>query len=141
MTKITQFGILGCARIARRGMIEGIQEAGVSRLAAIASRDEEKARSWAAEFGIPKHYDSYEGLLADPDIDAVYIPLPNELHREWSLKAALAGKHVLCEKPLGLDLEDARAIVEGCREAGAALMEAWLTLGAWLRTAPLASCG
>jgi predicted dehydrogenase len=126
MTTITKFGILGCARIARRGMIEGIQQSGVAELSAIASRDAEKARSWAAEFGIPRHYNSYEALLADPEIEAVYIPLPNELHREWSLKAAVAGKHVLCEKPLGLDAEDAQAIVEGCHEAGAVVMEAFM---------------
>jgi predicted dehydrogenase len=92
----------------------------------LASRDGEKARSWSAEFGIPKAYDSYEGLLADPEIEAVYIPLPNELHRPWVLAAAEAGKHVLCEKPLALDVSEAEAMAAGCRARGLVLMEAFM---------------
>lgn len=121
-----RMGILGCARICRRGVIAGIQQAQGAELVAIASRSGATARDWAAEFNIPASFDSYEQLIDDPRIDAVYIPLPNELHRGWALRAAAAGKHVLCEKPLGLDLADAQQIVEGCRQAGVMLMEAFM---------------
>ena len=121
-----RFGILGCARIARRGMIAGIQDAPSAELVAIASRDAAAASAWAAEFAIPRHYASYAALLADRDIDAVYIPLPNQLHREWTQAAAAAGKHVLCEKPLGLDYADAQAIAQGCAQSGVILMEAFM---------------
>lgn len=126
MERPLRFGILGCARIARRGVIAGIQASSLAGLAAIASRDGRKAAEWAVEFGIPRHYDSYEALIADPEVDVVYNPLPNELHREWTLRAAAAGKHVLCEKPLGCDLADAQGMVDGCREAGVLLMEAFM---------------
>jgi predicted dehydrogenase len=126
VTQPIRFGILGCARIARRGLIRGIQTSGLARLVGIASRQGETARAWASEFGIPKAVDHYGALIDDPEIDAVYIPLPNELHRPWVLRAAEAGKHVLCEKPLGVDAEDARVMVEGCRERGVLLMEAFM---------------
>jgi len=126
MAKPLNFGILGCARIVRRSIVAGFGETSAARLSAIASRDGTMATAWAAEFGIPRAYDSYAALVADPDIDAVYIPLPNELHREWALAAAAAGKHVLCEKPLGLDADDAQMIVEGCRRHNVVLMEAFM---------------
>ncbi len=75
---------------------------------------------------MPKAYGSYEQVIADPDVDAVYIPLPNELHREWTERAADAGKHVLCEKPLALDAAEARAMVEHCRKRGVVLCEAFM---------------
>jgi predicted dehydrogenase len=103
-----------------------MQKAPSAQLAAIAGRDGRSAAAWAAEFGIPKHYDSYEALIADPDIDAVYIPLPNELHRPWTERAAAAGKHVLCEKPLALDAADAAPMIDACRNAGVTLMEAFM---------------
>jgi predicted dehydrogenase len=121
-----RFGILGCARICRRGLIPGIQQSGVARLEAIASRNQATAAAWAAEFAIRKHYPSYESLVADPEIDAVYIPLPNELHREWVVRCAAAGKHVLCEKPLALDVAQAEEMVAACRKAGVLLMEAFM---------------
>jgi xylose dehydrogenase (NAD/NADP) len=121
-----RFGILGCARICRRGLIPGIQHSGVATLAAIASRNHDTAAAWAAEFNIPRHYASYEEIVADPDIDAVYIPLPNELHREWVTRCAAAGKRVLCEKPLALDAAEAATMVAACREAGVILMEAFM---------------
>lgn len=126
MNKKLRFGILGAARICRRGMIPGIQQSGVAEVAAIASRSAATAAAWAEEFHIPRHYGSYEAMLADPEVDAVYNPLPNELHRPWSLAAAAAGKHVLCEKPLGLDLADAESLVAGCRRHGVLLMEAFM---------------
>lgn len=126
MQKPLRFGILGCARIVRRAIVAGIRGAPSAELAAIASRDAALARAWADEFYIPRHYASYDELLGDPDVDAVYIPLPNELHLRWTMKAAAAGKHVLCEKPLALDYEDARLMVDGCRAAGVLLMEAFM---------------
>lgn len=120
------WGILGCARIARSGLIPGIVGSHRGELRALASRDGSTARAWANEFGIPKAYEGYEALLADPDIRAVYIPLPNELHLPWVERAAEAGKHVLCEKPLARDAEEARRMVEFCRERGVLLVEAFM---------------
>src|SRR5262245_33759733 len=113
--KTLRWGILGCARISRRGLIPGIQGSTTGALSALASRDARTARAWADELGIPRAYGSYGALVADPEIDAVYIPLPNELHRPWALAAADAGKHVLCEKPLALDAGEAEAMVAHCR--------------------------
>lgn len=126
MTQQIGWGILGCARIARRGLIPGIQASQTGRLAAIASRDPVKAQAWAAEFGIPRAYGHYDELLADPEIQAVYIPLPNELHKPWTLQAAAAGKHVLCDKPLALSAVDAEEMVAGCRRCGVQLMEGFM---------------
>lgn len=125
-TKTLRFGSLGCARIVRRNLVAGFELARHGELTALASRNGQTAAAWAAEFGIPKSYASYEALLDDPDIDAVYLPLPNELHLPWVRAAAEAGKHVLCEKPLGLDLADAEEIVATCRESNVLLMEAFM---------------
>jgi D-xylose 1-dehydrogenase (NADP+, D-xylono-1,5-lactone-forming) len=121
-----RFGVLGCARIVRRGVARGIQQAADAHLLGIASRDAETAQAWAAEFGVERAYGSYEAMLADPQIDALYIPLPNELHAEWTLRAAAAGKHVLCEKPLALDAAEAERMTRGCAERGVVLMEAFM---------------
>ncbi len=126
MSDLLKLGILGCARIVRRGMAEGLRQSGVAQWWAVASRDHQKASAWAREFHVPRHYGSYQALLDDPEIDAVYLPLPNEEHRVWALAAAAAGKHVLCEKPLGLDLDDAEAMVQGCAQQGVVLMEAFM---------------
>jgi len=88
----------------------------------VASRDAEKARVFAGELGIPRAYAGYEQLLADPEIEAVYIPLPNSMHHEWTIKAARAGKHILCEKPLCLSFEEARAIKLAVESAGVSLV-------------------
>jgi predicted dehydrogenase len=120
------WGILGCARIARRGLIPGIRDSQTGRLQAIASRDGEKVRAWAAEFDIPRAYGDYDELLRDRDIQAVYIPLPNELHKPWTLKAAEAGKHVLCDKPLALSAAQAEEMVDACRRQGVLLMEGFM---------------
>jgi predicted dehydrogenase len=121
-----RWGILGCARITRRGLIPGIRGSARGTLAALASRDGATARAWAEEFGIPRAYGSYQDLVDDPDVQAVYIPLPNELHRPWVYAAADAGKHVLCEKPLALDAAEAGAIIAHCRARGVTLMEAFM---------------
>ncbi len=121
-----RFGILGCARIVRRGLIPGLLASRHATLHALASRNIETARAWAEEFDVPRSHDSYEALIADPDVDAVYIPLPNELHRPWVLRAAEAGKHILCEKPLALNADEAKEMVASCHRHGVVLMEAFM---------------
>jgi len=121
-----RWGILGCARIARRGLIPGIRGSLSSTLQALASRDLVTAKAWTEEFGVPRAYGSYQQVLDDPEVDAIYIPLPNELHRPWVLAAADSGKHVLCEKPLALDANEASAVVEHCAQRGVILMEAFM---------------
>jgi predicted dehydrogenase len=121
-----RWGILSTARIATEKVIPGMLKATGCDVAAIASRDIERARSVADRLGIPTAHGSYEALLADPSIDAVYIPLPNHLHARWTIAAAEAGKHVLCEKPLAMTAADARTMVEACRDAGVLLMEAFM---------------
>lgn len=120
------WGILGCARISRRGLIPGVQGSKSGNLAAIASRSEHTAKAWAEEFSIPRAYGSYEALIADPQIDAVYIPLPNELHKDWAFKAADSGKHILCEKPLAIDAREAAEMVAYCQVRKVVLMEAFM---------------
>ncbi len=121
-----RWGILGCARIARRGLIPGIRASRSGSVAAIASRDGTTAHAWASEFGIPRAHGSPRALVEDPAIDAVYVPLPNELHLPWVLAAADAGKHVLCEKPLALNSAEAATMVDHCRARGVVLMEAFM---------------
>lgn len=125
MTEL-RWGILSTASIARTKVIPGIQKAARSRIVAIASRDEGLAREAAAAAGIARAYGSYEALLADPQVDAVYIPLPNHLHAEWSIAAMRAGKHVLCEKPLAVTSADAERMVAAAEVAGVLLMEAFM---------------
>ena len=102
-----RWGVMGVAGIAVKKVIPAMQQAVHAELAAIASRDLGRAQAAAESLGIPKAYGSYEALLADPDIDAIYNPLPNHLHVPWSIKALEAGKHVLCEKPIGLSSAEA----------------------------------
>ena len=105
-----KWGVIGVAKIATEKVIPAMQRGKVSEIAAIASRDPSKARMAAEKLGIPRSYGSYEELLADPEIDAIYNPLPNHLHVPWSIRAAEAGKHVLCEKPLANTLAEAEAM-------------------------------
>jgi predicted dehydrogenase len=121
-----RWGILSTASIAREKVIPGIQRARRCRIVAIASRDGARAREVARGCGIPIAHDSYEALLADSTVDAVYIPLPNHLHAEWTIAAARAGKHVLCEKPLATSSVDAERMLEVCRAEGVSLMEAFM---------------
>jgi predicted dehydrogenase len=106
-----RWGVLGAANIAVRKVIPAMQRSGRTPVVAIASRDRAKAEAAARELGIPKAYGSYEELLADPDVEAVYNPLPNHLHVPWTVRAAEAGKHVLCEKPIALSADEARRLV------------------------------
>src|SRR5262245_29553949 len=106
-----KWGVLGAARIARNKVIPAMQRAEWTEVVALASREEEKARATASALGIPKAYGCYEDLLADPEIEAVYNPLPNHMHVPWSIRAAKVGKHVLCEKPIALSVAECRALM------------------------------
>ncbi|MBN2552746.1 MAG: Gfo/Idh/MocA family oxidoreductase [Spirochaetales bacterium] len=138
-----RWGVLGVANIFMKKVLPPLLGSDLVRLEAVASRSGEKARSAAQRFGIPRSYGSYEDLLEDADIEAVYIPLPNHLHGEWIRKAADAGKHILCEKPLALNAEEAKASVEYAAAAGVRLMEAFMYRfhPQWRRVAELASRG
>ncbi len=107
-----RWGIISTAKIGLEKVIPALQKSRYGDMRAIASRDADRAREAGKRFGIPRTFGSYEELLADADIEAVYIPLPNHLHVEWSIKALAAGKHVLCEKPLGLNAANARELLD-----------------------------
>lgn len=126
MTRRVRWGILSTARIGVRRVIPALRRSQTGTAVAIASRDGARAREVAAKFDIPRAHGSYEALLADPDVDAVYNPLPNSLHLEWTVRAAQAGKHILCEKPLALNAAQAQAMVDACRGAGVLLQEAFM---------------
>lgn len=134
-----KWGVLGVAGIAVKKVIPGMQKGEWSEIAAIASRDSRKAEEAARKLNIAKPYGSYEALLADPEIEAVYNPLPNHLHVPWSLKAAQAGKHVLCEKPLSLTGAEARALLAARDRYSVKIGEAFMvkTHPQWLRTREL----
>jgi D-xylose 1-dehydrogenase (NADP+, D-xylono-1,5-lactone-forming) len=121
-----RFGILGAARIARNSFVPGVRGSSQAQLHAVASRDLERARAFATEFEIPRAYGSYTELLADQDVDAVYIAVPNNLHVEWTIAAARAGKHVLCEKPLAASASEAERARTACAAAGVLLMEGFM---------------
>ena len=123
-----KWGVLGTANIARGCTIPGMKLAENCELYAIAGRSEEKVEKYKAEFGFEKGYIGYDKLLEDPDIQAVYIPLPNHLHKEWVIKALKAGKNVLCEKPLALNADDAREMFAVAKENNVILMEAYAYL-------------
>jgi len=137
--KKVKWGVLGVASIATRKVIPGMQMGELSEIAAIASRDLKKAEDAAKKLGIPKAYGSYEELLADKEIEAIYNPLPNHLHVPWSIKAAEAGKHVLCEKPLSLTVAEARKLLAVRERCGVKIGEAFMvkTHPQWLRTREL----
>lgn len=143
LNKKLRWGVLGVARIATRKVIPAMQRGRWTSVDGLASRDESKARTAAAELGIPKAYGSYEALVADPDIDAVYIPLPNHLHVQWTTRAAEAGKHVLCEKPIGLVAEDAERLVAVRDRTGVLIQEAFMvrTHPQWLGALEVARSG
>jgi predicted dehydrogenase len=121
-----RWGILSTADIGRAKVVPAIQRARRCRVVALGSRDVERGRAVAAELGIGTAHGSYEALLDDDQVDAVYIPLPNHLHREWAIKALEAGKHVLCEKPLAMSSTEAQQMVDVAERAGRVLMEAFM---------------
>jgi predicted dehydrogenase len=121
-----RWGVVGAAAIAVRRVIPAMQRSDACQIVALASREPDKAEATARALGIPRSYGSYQALLEDPEVDAVYNPLPNHLHAEWTLRAASAGKHVLCEKPLAMSATEAQEMVDGCARAGVKLMEAFM---------------
>jgi predicted dehydrogenase len=134
-----KWGVLGAASIAVRKVIPGMQAGEMSEVVAIASRDLAKGKAAAQKLGIATVYGSYEELLADPSIEAVYVPLPNHLHVPWSIKAAEAGKHVLCEKPVSLSVAEAKSLLAVRDRMGVKIGEAFMvkTHPQWLRTREL----
>jgi len=123
---IVRWGVLSTAKIGMEKVTPAIQDTSNCEVVAIASRDRQRAQGAADELGIETAYGSYQEMLEAPDIDAVYIPLPNDLHKVWVVNAALAGKHVLCEKPISLTSRDAAVMAEACTDAGVLLQEAFM---------------
>ncbi len=138
-----RWGILGSAKIALAKVIPAMQRSEWCEIAAIASRDLSKAKAAASELNIPNAYGSYEELLADKSIEAIYNPLPNNLHVPWTVKAAEAGKHVLCEKPIGLNAAEARTLIGVRNRTGVRIQEAFMvrTHPQWLETRRLIHTG
>ncbi len=143
MSKKVKWGILSTASIAQRRVIPAMLDCQRAEIGGIASRSLEKAKAVAAQFSIPKAYGSYEELFADPEIEAIYNPLPNRLHVEWSIRAASRGKHVLVEKPVSRNVAEARRLLEARDEYHVKIGEAFMvrTHPQWLRTAELAHSG
>ncbi len=123
---VVRWGVLSTANIGMEKVTPAIQRAENCEVVAIASRSAQQAKDAAAQLGIADSYGSYEALLDAADVDAVYIPLPNDLHAEWTIKAAAAGKHVLCEKPIALGAAQAEEMRAACEEAGVKLQEAFM---------------
>ena len=138
-----RWAVLGTARIAARKVIPALQRSESSEVVAIASRDLDKARETARDLGIAKAFGSYEQALADPDIEAVYIPLPNHMHVPWSIRAAQAGKHVLCEKPIAMSTGECRELLAARQRFNVKIGEAFMvrTHPQWLRARELARSG
>jgi len=143
MSEPVRWGVLGVAKIATEKVIPAMQRGKLSRIEAIASRDGSRARAAAEQLGIPKSYGSYEELLADPTIEAIYNPLPNELHTPWTEKALEAGKHVLCEKPIALDAAEARRLIAAREASGKLVAEAFMVRfhPQWRRAREIAQSG
>ena len=139
MNQKLRWGVLSTAAIGVKKVIPAMQRGEYSTVAAIASRDLARARDVASALGIPDAYGSYEELLADPNIDVIYNPLPNQLHIPWTLKAAEAGKHVLCEKPLSMTVGEAKSLLAVRDRTGIIIGEAFMIRShpQWLRTRQL----
>ncbi|HEY4817734.1 MAG TPA: Gfo/Idh/MocA family oxidoreductase, partial [Candidatus Acidoferrum sp.] len=142
MTKV-KWGVLGAASIAMRRVIPGMQKGARSEITAIASRNKKKAEEAAQKLGIAKAYGSYEELLRDGEVEAIYNPLPNHLHVPWSIKAAEAGKHVLCEKPISMTVAEAKTLLVVRDRTGVKIGEAFMvkTHPQWLRTQEIIRSG
>ena len=138
-----RWGCLGNATIARDHIFPAVMKSDLVDMRALASRDPERAKSTAGRFGIAAVYGSYDELLADPRIEAVYIPLPNSLHVPWTIKAAEAGKHVLCEKPIALDAREAETLLAVRDRTGCLIQEAFMVHSSpqWLRARELVKSG
>ena len=142
MTKV-RWGVLGVAKIATQKVIPAMQQSEWSEVVAIASRDGAKATAAASSLGIPRPYGSYEELLADPAIEAIYNPLPNHLHVPWTIRAAEAGKHVLCEKPIAMNAAEAMTLIAVRDRTGVHIQEAFMvrTHPQWIAARDLARSG
>ncbi len=125
MSPPLRLGILGAARIAPRALVEPARDSSRAEVVSVAARDPERARAFALENGIPRAEPSYDALLNDPEVDAVYVALPNSAHALWSIRALAAGKHVLCEKPLASNATEAEEMVLAAAQHGRILMEAF----------------
>ena len=113
-----RIGLLGAAKIAPSAIVAPAKAVPEVSLVSVAARDPARAKEFATKHNIPRVHDSYDAMIADPEIDALYIPLPNGLHGQWAIKAAKAGKHVLCEKPIAANAEEATAMAAAARDAG-----------------------
>ncbi len=138
-----RWGILGTAKIALEKVIPAMRGSTLAQVVAIASRDISKARAAASRSGIPRGYGSYQELIDDPDIEAIYNPLPNHLHVPWSIRAAEQGKHVLCEKPIALTAREARELLEARDRTGVQIGEAFMvrTHPQWLKVKEIIASG
>ena len=138
-----KWGVLGVAKIATEKVIPAMQKGEVSEVVAIASRDPDKARDAASRLGIPRSFGSYEAMLADPEIEAIYNPLPNEGHVPWTIKALEAGKHVLSEKPIALSADEARTLIPARDKSGKLVAEAFMVRfhPQWRRARELVQAG
>ena len=143
MSTRIRWGVLGAAKIAVTKVIPAMQLGEFSEVVAIASRDGAKARETADKLGIARSYGSYEELLADPDVDAVYNPLPNDLHVPWSTRAAEAGTHCLCEKPIALNVAELKTLIDVQQRTGVVIGEAFMVRShpQWLRARELVRSG
>ena len=143
MAKKIRWGVLGVAKIATVKVIPAMQKGSHCEILAIASRSPEKAEKAAAELDIPRAYGSYEALLSDPDIDAIYNPLPNHMHVAWSVNAAEAGKHVLCEKPIGMSADETKHLIGVRNKTGVKIGEAFMVRvhPQWLRARAIVRSG
>jgi predicted dehydrogenase len=124
VTNPVRIGILGTSRIAIPALIEAALPVAEVTVSAVAARDISRASAYAETFGIPRAYGFYDEMLADPELDSVYNPLPNSLHAPWTLKAIAAGKHVLCEKPFASNAAEASQVAAAAAESGLVVMEA-----------------
>ena len=120
------WGVISTANIGRKAMIPALKRLEKAEVLAVASRDIGKSKSFAAELGIPKAYGDYQELLNDLDVEAVYIPLPNHLHKEWTIRAAESGKHILCEKPIALNVNECIEMIDAAKANGVVLMESFM---------------
>jgi predicted dehydrogenase len=138
-----RWGILGAANIALKKVIPGMRRSALAHVVAIASRDIAKARAAANDLGIPRAYGSYQELIDDPDIEAIYNPLPNHLHVPWSIRAAERGKHVLCEKPIALTAREAHGLLVARDRTGVRIGEAFMvrTHPQWLKVKEIVASG
>jgi predicted dehydrogenase len=143
MQNKVRWAVLGAATIATAKVIPAMQKSEWSHVVAIASRDLERAKEAAKKLGIPKAYGSYEEVLEDPEIEAIYNPLPNHLHVPWSIRAAEAGKHVLCEKPIAMNVDECAALIAVRDRTGVKIGEAFMvrTHPQWLRARELVRSG